>query len=201
MEVGQGPNWGCSANGNKNGVAVTLPTNIQDTFGSNLKQNICSPHRSILLVSVVPLDKNQDTSSITRRQLPSKSFQIHHSSVTLSFDTTLSNYLQDRKIKIKPVKAGFRKLTYLLTYLLTYFIRFSYTFMVSRLFFILIILQKLGLLGWVIRSSQGLYLHTGQHKHIPNIHTLCGIRTHDPGSRASEDNECRRLLGYRDRRF
>jgi hypothetical protein len=45
-------------------------------------------------------------------------------------------------------------------------------------------------------SSQGLYLNTGEHKtqnkhiHIPNIHTLSGIRTHDLGFRASEDSTC-----------
>jgi hypothetical protein len=35
--------------------------------------------------------------------------------------------------------------------------------------------------------------------HIPNIHTLCEIRTHDPGFRASEDSTCLWPLGYRDR--
>jgi hypothetical protein len=38
-----------------------------------------------------------------------------------------------------------------------------------------------------------------KHIHIPNIHALCGIRTNDPGSRASEDSTCLRPLGYRDR--
>jgi hypothetical protein len=40
-----------------------------------------------------------------------------------------------------------------------------------------------------------------KHIHTPNIHALCGIRTHDPGFRASEDSTCltRRPLGYRDR--
>jgi hypothetical protein len=38
-----------------------------------------------------------------------------------------------------------------------------------------------------------------QNKHIPNIHALCGIRTHDPGFRASGDSTCLRPLGYRDR--
>jgi hypothetical protein len=41
-----------------------------------------------------------------------------------------------------------------------------------------------------------------KHIHIPNTHALCGIRTHDPGFRASEDSTCRicfRPLGYRDR--
>jgi hypothetical protein len=38
-----------------------------------------------------------------------------------------------------------------------------------------------------------------KHIHIPNIHVLCGIRTHHPGFRASEDSSCLRPLGYRDR--
>jgi hypothetical protein len=38
-----------------------------------------------------------------------------------------------------------------------------------------------------------------KHIHIPNIHALCGIRTHDPGFRASDDSSCLRQLGYRDR--
>jgi hypothetical protein len=37
-----------------------------------------------------------------------------------------------------------------------------------------------------------------KHIHIPNIHAFCGIRTDDPGFRASEDSTCLRLLGYRD---
>jgi hypothetical protein len=39
-----------------------------------------------------------------------------------------------------------------------------------------------------------------KHIHIPNIHALSGIRTHDPGFRASEDSTCLRPLGYCDRR-
>jgi hypothetical protein len=31
--------------------------------------------------------------------------------------------------------------------------------------------QTVGLLGWVISSSKGRYLHTGQHKHIINAYT------------------------------
>jgi hypothetical protein len=40
-----------------------------------------------------------------------------------------------------------------------------------------------------------------QNKRIntPNIHSLSGIRTHDPGFRASEDSTCLRPLGYRHR--
>jgi hypothetical protein len=38
-----------------------------------------------------------------------------------------------------------------------------------------------------------------KHIHIPNIHALCRIRTHDPGFRASEDSTCPRPLDYRDR--
>jgi hypothetical protein len=67
--------------------------------------------------------------------------------------------------------------------------------------------QKVGLLGWVISPSQGLYRNTGQHKHRINAHThhtshihaLSGIRTHDPSVRASEDSSCLRQRGYRDR--
>jgi hypothetical protein len=57
--------------------------------------------------------------------------------------------------------------------------------------------QTVGLLGRVISPSQSLYINTGQHKqnkriHTPNIHTLSGIRTHDPCVRASEDSSCLR---------
>jgi hypothetical protein len=38
-----------------------------------------------------------------------------------------------------------------------------------------------------------------KHIHIPNIHALCGIRTHDPGFPESEDSACIRPLGHRDR--
>jgi hypothetical protein len=68
----------------------------------------------------------------------------------------------------------------------------------------MIILQTVGPVGRVISSSQGLYLNTGQHKqnkhiHIPDIHALGGIGTHDLGFRASEDSARLRPLGYRDR--
>jgi hypothetical protein len=47
-----------------------------------------------------------------------------------------------------------------------------------------------GLIGRVISPSQGLYLHTEQHKrtikaHNTNIHASIVIRTHDPSVRAS----------------
>jgi hypothetical protein len=35
--------------------------------------------------------------------------------------------------------------------------------------------------------------------HTPHIHALCGIQTHDPGFRASEDSTWLRPLGSRDR--
>jgi hypothetical protein len=35
--------------------------------------------------------------------------------------------------------------------------------------------------------------------HTRNIHALCGIQTHDPDFRATEDNICLRPLRYRDR--
>jgi hypothetical protein len=40
-----------------------------------------------------------------------------------------------------------------------------------------------------------------KHIHTSNTHALCGIRTQDPGFRASEDSSCLRLLGYRDRKL
>jgi hypothetical protein len=49
------------------------------------------------------------------------------------------------------------------------------------------------------RITQTQNKHT--HTHIQNIHASCGIQTHDPGLRASEDSACLRPLGYRDRRF
>jgi hypothetical protein len=44
------------------------------------------------------------------------------------------------------------------------------------------------LLGWVISSSQDLYLHrTTQHrKRRTNIHALSGIRTHDPSNQPAK---------------
>jgi hypothetical protein len=54
---------------------------------------------------------------------------------------------------------------------LTYLIRSSYTLRCRGCFFILIILQTVGLLVRVISSSQGLYLSTGQHKHRINTYT------------------------------
>jgi hypothetical protein len=38
-----------------------------------------------------------------------------------------------------------------------------------------------------------------QNEHIPNIHALSGIPTHDHSVRAREDTSCLRPLGYRDR--
>jgi hypothetical protein len=64
--------------------------------------------------------------------------------------------------------------------------------------------QSVGLLGWVISSSQGLYLYAETekctHNANTNIHAQSGIRTHGPGVRVRENISCLRLLGYRDRR-
>jgi hypothetical protein len=64
--------------------------------------------------------------------------------------------------------------------------------------------QSVGLLGWGIRPSQGLYLPTEQHKHRINaynadIHALSGIGTHDPSVRQNEDGSCLRPRGPCDR--
>jgi hypothetical protein len=61
-------------------------------------------------------------------------------------------------------------------------------------------------LGRGISQSQGLYLHTKQHKHRINahntdIHALSGIRTDDPSVRASEDSSCLRPRGHCDSPF
>jgi hypothetical protein len=64
--------------------------------------------------------------------------------------------------------------------------------------------QSVGFFGRGISPSQGLYLHTVQHKrrinaHNTDIHALSGIRTHDPSIRASEDSSCLRPRGHCDR--
>jgi hypothetical protein len=70
--------------------------------------------------------------------------------------------------------------------------------------FVIIFIQSVGLLGWVISPSQGLYLNTWHHKHRINAYTdiyaLNGIRTHDPSVRASEDSSCLRPRGHCDQR-
>jgi hypothetical protein len=62
--------------------------------------------------------------------------------------------------------------------------------------FIIFFTQTVGLLERVISPSQDRYLYTGQHKHRINahtdIHTLSGIRTHDPSVRRSENSSCLR---------
>jgi hypothetical protein len=42
---------------------------------------------------------------------------------------------------------------------------------------------------------------THTHTHTLNSHTMCRIRTHDPGFRAREDSACLRPLGYSVRLF
>jgi hypothetical protein len=64
--------------------------------------------------------------------------------------------------------------------------------------------QSVRLLGRGNSPSQGLYLHTKQHKHRINahntdVHALSGIRTHDPSVRASEDSSCLRQRDHCDR--
>jgi hypothetical protein len=51
--------------------------------------------------------------------------------------------------------------------------------------------QSVGLLGWVISSSQGLCLYTNI-----NIHAQSRIRTHGPSVHASENSLCLRPLSY-----
>jgi hypothetical protein len=69
--------------------------------------------------------------------------------------------------------------------------------------FIILFTQSLGLLGWVISSSQVRYLYTGQHRHTINTHTdihaMNRIRTHDPRVQESENSSCLRPRGHCDR--
>jgi hypothetical protein len=74
----------------------------------------------------------------------------------------------------------------------------------GRFFSFLIYTQSVGLLGRGMSPSQGLYLHTEQHKHRisahnTNNHALSGIQTHDPRVRAGEDGSCLRPRGHYDR--
>jgi hypothetical protein len=64
--------------------------------------------------------------------------------------------------------------------------------------------QAAGLLGRGISPSQGLYLHTEQHKNRINAHNtdicaLSGTGTLDRNVRASEDISCLRPRGHCDR--
>jgi hypothetical protein len=63
--------------------------------------------------------------------------------------------------------------------------------------------QPVGRLGWGISPSQGLYLHSEQHKyrinaHNTDIHALSGIRTRDRRVLTSEDSSCLRPRGHCD---
>jgi hypothetical protein len=54
--------------------------------------------------------------------------------------------------------------------------------------FLELVRHTVGLLGRVISPSQGLYLHrTTQHRKTrTNIHTLSGIRTHEPSNQPAK---------------
>jgi hypothetical protein len=73
-------------------------------------------------------------------------------------------------------------------------------------FFSFLILYAVGRTPWTGDQpvARSLYLHTAQHKHSINayntdIYSLCGIRTHDPNVRASEDSSRYRPRGHCDR--
>jgi hypothetical protein len=54
--------------------------------------------------------------------------------------------------------------------------------------------HMVGLLGWVISPSQGLYLHrtTRHRKTQTNIHALSGIQTHDPSNQPAKTHASER---------
>jgi hypothetical protein len=62
--------------------------------------------------------------------------------------------------------------------------------------------QSVGLLGREISSPQGLYLHTGQHKHNKriDIYASSGIRTRDWSVWEDKDSSCLRYHGRCDRK-
>jgi hypothetical protein len=60
----------------------------------------------------------------------------------------------------------------------------------GRIFSFLIHTQSVGLLGRGIRTSQGRYLHTEQHKHRLNAYTQTSM------PRVGEDGSCLRLPGH-----
>jgi hypothetical protein len=66
--------------------------------------------------------------------------------------------------------------------------------------------KSVGVLARGMNPSQGLYLHTGQHKHRINahntdIHVLSGILTHDSSVRESEESSYIRQRGRCDRHY
>jgi hypothetical protein len=61
-------------------------------------------------------------------------------------------------------------------------------------FSFMIILQTVGLLGRVISSSQGLYLHTGQHKHRINTYTKLPCLVWDSKPRSQLLSERRQFM-------
>jgi hypothetical protein len=71
--------------------------------------------------------------------------------------------------------------------------------------FVISFTQSVGLLGRVIRPSQGRYLHTQDNTNSINayidIPASSGIRTHEPSISASEDSSCLRPRDHRDRLF
>jgi len=71
----------------------------------------------------------------------------------------------------------------------TYFLKLMYLFR-----------QLVGLLGWGISWTQGLYLHcTTQHwKTWTHIHASSGIQAHDPSVQVAEDSMCLRPCGHWD---
>jgi hypothetical protein len=87
----------------------------------------------------------------------------------------------------------------------SFFLYVSTTLVDLGLFFSFLTLYTADRTPWTWDNpSQGRYIHTGQHKHRINshntdIHSLGGIRKHDPSVRASEDGSCLRPRGHRDR--
>jgi hypothetical protein len=106
-----------------------------------------------------------------------------------------------RSLIFSPPKTHYTRYCCIITLMASSFMSLQPFVGLGRLFTSLIYTQSAGILGRVISPSQGLYLHTGQHKHRINayIHALIGIRTHDPSVPASEDSSCVTPRGHCDR--
>jgi hypothetical protein len=77
---------------------------------------------------------------------------------------------------------------------LLYLICSSHTLRCRGYFFNFILLQTV----WRPLPKHRTTQTQNKHIHIPNIHVLCGIRTHDPGFRESEDSTYLRPVSYHD---
>jgi hypothetical protein len=78
-------------------VAVTLEIHMQE-IGSNVWRDTGYPDRGLSWFCSISPGNGQDSISIRRRSLPSKSLPVHHPSIILIFNSMLSSCWQSSKI-------------------------------------------------------------------------------------------------------